>query len=501
MHVIGLDIGTTGCKAMIIDPEGIVKGYSFIEYNIISNEPNMAEQDAEHVWQLVKEALGKTIRNSGIREISAMSISVQGDAIIPINKDCRAIYPAILGMDYRSAKQAEECETLCGDYELFATTGMRPHPMNSLVKILWLKENRPEIYKQAWKIATYADFILGKLGAEPVIDFTMASRTMAFDLYKKEWSSLILEKCYIDPSFLSRAVPSGEVSGTLKPSIASEVGISSKVLLVTGGHDQTCAALGAGVVDERRGVVSTGSAEVMSAAFESPKLGHTMYQNFYPCYVYAKNDMYFTFSLNHTGGILFKWYRDHLAYPELARSKETGSNAYDLIIDRMKGEPSPIMILPHHNGSGTPWCDTSSKGAIVGMTLSTTRHHISRAILEGLTFELRINREKLKEAGVTFEDLVAVGGGAKSSAWLQLKADILGCPVTTLKNKEASCLGAALLAAKGAGIYSSLDEGVKRTVHIDQIFAPNESLRTVYDERFTIYKELYPALKSINRKL
>ena len=501
MSLIGLDVGTTGCKAVVFDPDGNMLGYGFREYGIICEEPGMAEQDAEQVWQITCDVLQHALAQSDVHDVKALSLSVQGDAIIAVDRNFRPVYPAILGMDYRSAPQAGQCAEIFGDRALFDITGMRPHPMNSLIKLLWFTEQRPEQFTQTWKVVTYADFILGKLGAPPIIDYTMASRTMGFDIHTRTWSAYILERLDVGAELLSEAAPSGSAAGTVSRQAAEATGLKQGTLLVTGGHDQTCAALGAGVVHEGIGVISTGTAEVLSTAFTQAALNDAMYQSFYPCYLHAKDGMYCTFSLNHVGGLLLRWYRDNFAGIEMQEAEQHDIDAYDQMLRKMPAGPSPVIVLPHLNGSGTPWCDLSSKGAIVGLTMSTTRHDIVRAILESQTYELKINMETLEQAGVDIQEFIAVGGGAKSRQWLQIKADVLGRPVKTLKVREAACLGAAILAGTAAGVYNSVDDGVAQVVKSHEIFTPGSEMQKKYIDKFRVYTQLYPALQAINREL
>jgi xylulokinase len=504
MYLIGLDAGTTGCKAVVFDPEGQIKGYGFEEYGIITGEPAMAEQDAEAVWGAACRVLRQAAAACSGAErgsIGALSLSVQGDAVIPVDRRLRPVYNAVLGMDYRSHPQAEACARRFGARRLFERTGMRPHPINSLAKILWLKERRPEAYGRAWKIMTYADFLLARLGAEPVIDHTMASRTMAFDLRRRTWAAEILGPLGVDPELLSRPVPSGTAAGMLSREAAEATGLPEGLHLVTGGHDQTCAGLGAGVVAEGMGVDSAGTAEVLSTAFTKPALGKAMYQSFYPCYLYTREGMYFTFALNHVGGLLLRWYRDMLASPEVARAKETGRDPYEEILAAVPEGPSSLLVLPHFNGSGTPWCDLYSKGAILGLSLSSTRHDIARAILESQSYELGINLQAMEKAGITVRKLVAVGGGARSPLWLQIKADVLGRPLSTLKTREAACLGAAILAGTSSGVYASVEQAVARCVQEHRRYEPDPRRRERYQERFQLYKEVYPRLADLNRRL
>ncbi|HVI41996.1 MAG TPA: FGGY family carbohydrate kinase, partial [Anaerovoracaceae bacterium] len=248
MLLLGIDVGTTGAKAAVFNDDGIQMGYAFQEYGIISPQRGYAEQDAELVWNITKEVIKKAITGIG-HEIAALSISVQGDAIIPINENREALSYAQLGMDYRGTEETKRCETEFGGRNLFELTGMRPHPLNSLIKILWIKNNDPELYDKTFKFVTYADFILGKLGSdEIVIDYTMASRTMAFDIKKLQWSKEVSDKLDIDIDKLATPVPSGTIVGTIQKGLADELQLNQKALLVAGGHDQTCAALGAGIV-------------------------------------------------------------------------------------------------------------------------------------------------------------------------------------------------------------------------------------------------------------
>jgi xylulokinase len=497
-RVIGIDVGTTGCKAVVFDPDGEILGYGFREYGIICDQPAKAEQDAEAVWRLTLEAVREAAAKSGTREVDAIGLSVQGDAIIPVGPGFVPLHNALLGMDYRPAEQAEACSRSPGARSLFDLTGMRPHPINSIVKALWLKQERPRVFDAAWKIVTYGDFILGRLGADPVIDWTMASRTMAFDLRRRAWATHLLDEWGIGQDLLSRAVPSGEAAGKLSAEAARLAGLQPGALLVTGGHDQTCAAVGAGVHRPGIGVLSAGTADVLSTAFLEPKLNDAMFNGFYPCYLHAARDMYFTFALNHIGGILLRWYRDTFGVEEVRAAVQSGRDPYEVLVDSVPEGPSPVMVLPHFNGSGNPICDMSSRGAIVGLTLSTTRPDVVKAILECLAFETRINVDYWSGAGISVGEMRAVGGGARSPRWLQIRADVLGRPVTTLKVREAACLGAAILAGAAAGVFASVDDGIARTVRRGETYEPDSRMAARYAERYVIYTRLYPALRDVN---
>lgn len=501
MKLVGIDIGTTCCKVTVFNPDGAILGYGFREYGMVCDEPAKAEQDAELVYQRMLEACREAVHQAGRSDYFALAVSVQGDAVIPINREGAPLYSAVLGMDYRSAEEAKWCQEKIGSWKLFEHTGMCAHPINSVVKILWIQRHRPDVYRKAWKIVTYSDFLLYRLCRKPVIDMCMASRTMGFDLQKREWASDILDDLGMDLSFLSKIIPSGEVAGELEKEVAEETGLPYSLPVVAGGHDASCASLGAGADHEGIGVLAAGTADVLCTVFSKPQLVSQLFDGMYPCYIHCFNSLYITFSLNHVGGILFHWFRDTLCAEECRHVIELGQDPYDYLVQEAGDRPSPVMVLPHFNGSGNPICDMESKGAIVGLTLGTKRGDLIRAILESLSFELKINVETMEKAGIHIDEIRVVGGGAKSRCWLQVRADILGRPVSTVRVREASCLGAAILAGVATGVYSTVGEGVDRTVEVSEVFEPNERQSAQYNDRFSLYRRLYPLLKEMNRKL
>ncbi len=500
-YLLGLDAGTSGCKAVVFDNRGEICGYGFSEYPVICDAPAKAEQDAADVMAKLIAVTEQAIRQSGVRRIEAISVSVQGDAAILVDNEYRPLHNAILGMDYRNTAECERLEERIGSREAFRRTGMRIHPINFIAKAMWFKNNAPEAYEKATKVMTYSEFVMAGLGGEPVIDLTMASRTMALDIHTRQWDEQLLEICGVDRAMLSDVRPSGTPCGRLSESFRQRWGLENAPLLVVGGHDQTCGAIGAGMIREGMGVDSSGTAAVFSSAFSAPRLDDAMLDAYYPCYCHAVEGLYFTFALNHTGGIVLRWFRDNIAQGTAAEAGQLSADFYDYIAKNIENSPSPVLVLPHFNGSGTPVCDMQSKGAFVGLTLSTTLEEIFKGILDGLTYELKLNIETMRSAGIALEEVRAVGGGAKSPLWLQTKADILNMPIVTLKCKEAGCLGAAILAAVGSGVYPDIESAVNSMVRVEQTYMPNAQSAARYAEKYSVYKKLYPALKSIQAQL
>ena len=429
-----------------------------------------------------------------------MALSCQGEAVIPVDADGRALRHAILGMDTRTGEENEWLVEQFGAETLFARTGMPVHTINTLPKLVWLRRHEPRLWKQAHQFLLYEDFFLRRLSGKAVISHCLASRTQMYDLAAGDWASDILETCGVEPGRLASLASDGAV-GTLRGDLAAELGVRNEVLLAAGGHDQACAALGSGVVRDGLAMVSTGTAEVVEVAMCEANLCSALRQGGISVYRHVVPGLYLAMTLNHSGWLLLRWFRDTFCGQELEQAREAGSDPYDLVLaDAPKG-PTGLMVLPHFAGAGTPTLDTSSKGAIIGLTFATNRPMLAKAILEGLTFELRINLDLLRNSGIALDELRAVGGGARSPLWLQLKADIGRVPLRVPQVTEAACLGAALLAGGACGVYPDLEAAIRRTIRLGREVVPDPRGTPAYLPRFDIYTKLYPTLKSLRARL
>jgi xylulokinase len=498
-----LDIGTSGCKAIVFDREGNILGRSAREYPILTPRADWAEQDAELVWRSAVEVLREAVAAArGHEPPRALALSVQGEAVMPVDRDGRPLRHAILGMDTRTGEENRWLAERFGGEMLFRRTGMPLHTVNTLPKLLWLRRYEPELWRNAAQFLLYEDYLLRRLGGRAAISHCLASRTQMYDQAAGDWAGDLLDECGIDCRRLAPLAPAGGGAvGALRADLVRELGLEGEVLLVAGGHDQACAALGSGVVQAGAAMVSTGTAEVVEVAMASPALNDTLRRGNISVYRHVVPGLYLAMTLNHSGGLLLRWFRDAFCEPQKRAAEATGADAYELILADAPAGPTELLVLPHFAGSGTPWFDTSSKGAILGLSFSTDRATVAKAILEGLTFELRVNLDLLREGGVVIRELHAVGGGAKSSLWLQLKADIGGVPLRIPQITEAACLGTALLAGAAAGVYPSLPEAVAQTVRFPTRVEPGAEQAAQYEERYQGYRELYPAVRAIYQKM
>jgi xylulokinase len=498
MSLIGLDVGTTGCKAIVFDAAGRILSQASREYSILTPRANWAEQDAERVWTHVWESLKEAVAKNAGESPRALALSVQGEAVIAVDAEGRALRHAILGMDTRTGDENRWLIERFGAETLFARTGMPVHTINTLPKLLWLQRHEPRVWKAAQQFLLYEDFFLRRLGGKATISHCLASRTQMYDLAAGGWATDILETCGIDPARLATLAGTDmEVMGSLRKDLADQLGLKDEVLLAGGGHDQACAALGSGVIRDGLAMVSTGTAEVVEVAMQTPKLTDALREGGISVYRHVVPGLYVAMTLNHSGGLLLRWFRDTFCQAERDQARRAGRDAYDLMLAESPQGPTDLMVLPHLAGSGTPSLDTSSRGAILGLSFATDRPTLAKAILEGLTFELRINVDLLRNSGIAIDELRAVGGGARSPLWLQLKADICGVPLRVPRVTEAACLGAAMLAGVACGVYRDLETAVASTVGLDQHVVPDPQSRAAYAGRFETYRQLYPALKNL----
>ncbi|HHW88238.1 MAG TPA: hypothetical protein GX400_18795 [Chloroflexi bacterium] len=498
MSLIGLDIGTTGCKAMLFATDGRVLSQARREYTIQTPQPGWAEQDAEQVWALAWQCLREAVAALSDDPPTALAISCQGEAVIPVDDAGRALRPAILGMDTRTtAENAWLVETF-GAEDLFQRTGMPVHTINTLPKLLWLQRHEPALWRAAHQFLLYEDFFLRRLGGEAVISVCLASRTQMMNLAAADWDDDILARCQIERSRLAQPAPlAGGVVGRLRPELKRELGLADDLWLVSGGHDQACAALGSGVIAPGLAMVSTGTAEVVEVAMATPALEPALRDGGVSVYRHVVPGLYVAMTLNHSGGLLLRWFRDTLGQWEMEQAASTGADAYDLLLQDAPPGPTGLLLLPHFAGSGTPTLDVHSKGAILGLTFATTKADLAKAVLEGLTYELRINLDLLRAAGIEIAELHAVGGGARSALWLQLKADICNTALRVPLVTDAACLGAALLAGVGVGIYPDLSTAVQATVAWRQRVIPSPGMVDAYAPRYALYRRLHPLLAEV----
>lgn len=499
MSVVGLDIGTTACKAVAVNDIGEIISTSMLEYRPIKTQSGYIELNPKNVWDSVKNVLIKISKDTDKKDpVKAISISAMGDTVSPFNEKMEPIYNSILAFDTRSTAEADFLENRLGKEWIFKITGMPVHPSYSASKILWIKRNLPKVFKKTTKFHCYEDYIFIKLGLEKtVISYSCAGRTMLFDIQKKKWNEKILSACGIDHNYLATPQPSGKIIGKINEDVAKEVGFPKNTTLIIGGHDQTCGALGAGVIKEGSALDATGTVECLVVVFDHALSDNNLLETDLCCYPHCYPEKYCSLGIIYTSGAAFRWFRDKFGFQDCLEADKNNKNVYDIITSKFSFEPTNILIIPHLSGSGTPSMNPKAKGSIFGITLSTDKYDIGKAILEGNTFELKLNIDIMESIGIPINEIKCIGGGARSDFWLQLKADILGRKIIANEFTDASAVGAAILAGYGIGIFSSLEEGIEATSTPNKIYIPNAKREELYKIRYEEYMKFREKISSL----
>ena len=501
MSLMGLDIGTTGTKATVFDEGGAMLSSAYREYPMLHPRPGWLELDPEQVWGRVREAVTEAAAGSGADPVGALAISVLGEAAVPVGKDGHVLGNSILGADNRTSGMFDRWIADQDPAAIMSICGQPPSQMFTVVKLMWIKQNQADLYARMERLLTFEAFAQHKMGLEPRVDYSMAARTMAFDIHARQYSEEICAWAEVRPDVFAPAVQTGTVVGELGRGAADGLGLPAGCLVVAGSHDQPAGALGSGVTESGAAMDATGTVECFAVAMDSPVVNQTMLDNNLACYPHAAEGLYVALAFNFTGGSLLRWVRDTFAQPEAAEAARCGRDAYELLIEGMSDEPTDLFFVPHFMMTGTPHMDGNPVGAAIGLNLATTRPQFLRAVLEGIAYEMKLNVDILLSAGVEVDEFRAIGGGAKSDFWLQLKADMYERPIVRLEVAEAASLGMAIAAGLGAGIYHSAAEAAADLIAPKDVFKPDAGRAAYYNEKLAQYRELYPALKAWQRKV
>ncbi|MBQ8203551.1 MAG: carbohydrate kinase [Clostridia bacterium] len=492
MIIGGLDIGTTGCKIVLYDENAQLLDTYYTEYNT-------AHKDGQHeidfkdlrngVMKLLKVAAGKY-------KIDALGVTSFGETFAMLDENDNILSPSML---YTDPRGNTECKELCekiGEERLTLLTGAKPHPMYSISKILWQKNNNPVVFSKCKRILLGEDFIVYTLTGVANIDYSLAARTGAFDIEKRCWISEVFEKSGIDVKLMSKPVESGTLAGEITDKVRSELDIDYDIKVVNGYHDQVAAMMGAGVFDYHQAMDGTGTVECIPVILEEKPKDMSFYDKGYSL-VPFDNERYACYALSYTGGATLKWFRDNFAELENLRARENGENVYELLDNSVKDKPTGILILPHFAGAATPYMDIDSKAAMVGITLETDKYDIYKALMEGTAYEMLLNLDAMGDSTADITEIRATGGGATSDLWLQIKADILGREITALNCKEVGAAGTVAITGAAIGAFENIRATVAKMVPIRKVFAPDNEMKNLYSSFYKKYKKLYNQVKEL----
>lgn len=503
-RLLGIDAGTTAMKAVLYNEGGVPLASGIKEYNLLTPSPEIVETDPEIYWVSLKYVLKQifTQLKDKKTEITALAISSQGESFIAIDSEGKPLRNTIVWMDSRSRKEAVIIDREFGAENVYHKTGSpEVDPTWASTKLLWMKVNEPDLFKKIYKILLVEDYLIFRLTGNYAANGALYCSSLLYDINKDIWWEDMLRFIGITKEHLPALHRSGEKVGVVKKDAANELGFINDPAVVSGGMDQACGCIGTGNISPGIVTENTGSSLNISVTTNKPVFDP---KRRVPCQTHAISGKYIYLPWCKTAGMALKWFRDKYCESQVKQAEIEGKDPYEILISGLNDiNPGSegLVILPHLTGALSPEMDIDARGVFFGLKLSTTRDHIVKAILESVAYMSRSNIELIEEAGIEVKEIILSGGASRSHIWNQIKADVLGKKVKTIKNQDSGCLGAAILAGVGSGVYTSIDEACKLIIKDDVIYYTDKNKKNLYDKYHDVYKNLYESVKPIFQKL
>lgn len=498
--ILGIDVGTTSLKAAVFDHEGVQKAAAVVEYSLLTPQPNIVEAPCGIYMDSIVKCM-EVIRSGGAvdtRDVTAVGFSVQGETLCLLDEAGQPLKNAIVWMDNRAGEQAEKLRAHFGDELCYQVTGQVSFEACwPAAKLLWVKENEPELFARTRHFLLLEDYVIYLLTGKFVAEGSLLTSTEYWDIRTKKYWPEMLEFIGIDESTLPEIRESGELVGTILPEMAELLGVSPQARITTGCLDQAAGAIGVGNIYP--GIFSENIGAALAICVPTSKLTYDPNRQM-PVHYFATPDTYMMHTFT-TGGMCLRWFRDGFCQQEIDMQKLTGLDAYDLMgreADSVPPGADGLICLPHLQGSMAPDVNLNAKGVFYGATLQHGKPHFVRSIMESLGYLICRNLEAIDAMGLEVKQIRTMGGGSKSDIWNQIKADITGKTLhVTYSSQDTACLGAAILAGKAAGVFESIESAVSSMVKIKKTFEPNPANREVYDRQYKKFKLLFEALTPV----
>ncbi len=498
-YIIGIDIGTSGCKSVLMDAEGTVRDSSLQEYPLLTPRPGWAEQHPAQWWKAVQTGLRQLLQKTGVsgNAIKGVGLSGQMHGLVALDKDGQVLRPAILWNDQRTMSQCQHIHEVVGGIpRLLELTNNQMLPGYTGGKILWLREQEPELYERTRVFLNPKDYIRYCLTGELATEVSDASGTGLFDVRQRHWSRQLLNLLDIPKERLPQCFESPQITGEITEIASEATGLPVGLPVVGGGGDAVIQTTGMGLV--KSGILGTvigtaGNVAMGLSQFHSNADGRLQ--------IFCNNSpgTWHVMGVTLAAGGSYRWFRDALCEAEKEKAAQSGQDVYQILEEIAATAPAGsrgLIFLPYLIGERCPYPDPNARGALIGLGLHHGRAEITRAILEGVVFSLRDVFELMSTMGSSVAEIRTSGGGSVSPLWRQIQADVFQCPVTTVSgSREGAAYGAALVAGTGVGIWPSVEEALK-VLRIETETAPNPRNRELYEDFYRIYRGLYGALKS-----
>lgn len=496
-YIIGVDCGTSGTKTVLFDEIGTVIASHTIEYPMYQPKNGYAEQDP-HDWA---DAMINTIKavmaKSGVNknDVKGIGISGQMHGLVMLDGDDKVLRRSIIWCDQRTANEVAEMNQKLGEKKLIEITANPALTGWTAAKILWVKNNEPDIYEKCRHILLPKDYLRLILTGEYATEVSDASGMQLLDVANRRFSSEVCDALGIDMSLLAKVYESCEVTGKLTKKMADELGLCEGTIVVGGAGDNAAAAVGTGVVEDGKAFTTIGTSGVVFA--HTSEISIDPKGRVHTCCAAVPNSWH-VMGVTQGAGLSLKWFRDNFCTSEKETAKLMGVDEYYLMdkqAESVRVGADRLLYLPYLMGERTPHLDPDARGVFFGLSAMHTKKHMLRAVMEGVSYSLRDCVEVFREMNINVSDMMACGGGGSSPLWRSMLADLYNCPVKTVASKEGPALGVALLASVGAGIYSSVPEACKAVIKTDKVQTPNAENIDEYEKYYRLYTQIYPAIK------
>jgi len=504
--LLGIDLGTTGVKAALFAPEdGHVLADAFVEYPLFHPYPGWAEQLPIDWWQATVTAIRHCLTdgaNAGVTaaEVRGIGLSGQMHGVVLLDAERQVLRPCIIWADQRSEAQCSWITERVGASQLIEYVSNPALTGFSAPKLLWVRDNEPEIFARAKTLLLPKDYIRYLLTGEIAMEISDAAGTCLLDVKQGKWSQQVVEALGLDPTLLPPIVAADAISGRITAEVAALTGLQSGTPVAGGGADNACGAVGNGIVEPGLALVSVGTSGIVLAYADSPQVDTSGPIPRVHTFNHAVPNAWYLMGVTQGAGLSLRWVRDNIGLPERALERWTHVDAYEYLA-KEAASVSPgsdgLIFLPYLQGERTPHLDAYARGGWIGLTASHDRRHLVRSVMEGVAFSLKDCLNIIREQGLELKQIRATGGGAKSPLWRQIIADVLGVELVITNATEGPAFGAALLAGVAAGVYDSVQQACAQTVSITERTEPDPQTASAYAQAYEVYRALYPALKPI----
>jgi len=504
MYLMGIDIGTTGVKTILISADGKSIAEDNKSYKLYSPKTNWFEQNPDDWWECTVSSIQQMLKDSKIdaSEIVGIGLSGQYHGLVLIDKNYKSLRPCILWNDQRTAKQSEDIVTIVSKDRLLNIAATPGAPYFTACKLYWVREHEPELYEKIYKLMLPKDYVRLKLTGEVTTDVTDASGTLFLDIKQRKWSEEMVKLLDIDGAILPNLVESPAVSGKLLSNVADITGLKSGIPVAGGAGDQAAAAVGNGIIEEGLATYSIGTSGVIYAATEQVQFDSKGRIN---TFCHAVPGTWCLLACTNSAAGSLHWFQENFSDWERHEANNRGGNVYDILMEKAAAIPpgsDKLFFLPYLAGERHPHTDPDAKGIFFGVHSGHTKSHFIRSILEGVAYSFRDCLEVIREMNVKIHEIRATGGGAKSELWRKIQVNVCAEPiVSTNADLGGAAYGAAILGGVAAGVYKSVKEACDHLVKTYDKIVPDEEEKELYDKLFRFYQSLYPVIKDSYKRL